>query len=62
MSFLYRFIAIIGILDKWAEKALKSYKEFKENEEQKRLEQASIQASKQGSISRLRDRNNSDNR
>lgn len=60
--FIYKLIALIGVLDKWAERALKSYREFKEQEERKRLEQAAIKSSKEGSISRLRDRNNRDNR
>lgn len=60
--FIYRLISLIGILDKWAERALKSYKDFKEQEERKRLEQAAIRSSKEGSVSRLRDRNNRDNR
>jgi len=60
MGLAFKLISFITILDKWAEKALKSYREFKEQEERKRLEQAAIQASKEGSVSRLRDRNRRD--
>lgn len=60
MTFLFKLIAAIEIADKWAERALKSYRDFKEAEEQKRLEDELVKASKEGSISRLRARNRHD--
>lgn len=60
-SALFKFFAVIELLDKWADRAFKSYREWKREQERIEMEKSAVDAHKTGSISRLRDRNNREN-
>ena len=53
MTMIFAIIKAIPILDKWAERSLEKYKEYKKNEDKRKLKEAIKKAIDEGNTEEL---------
>lgn len=62
LSALYAAIEMIGLLDKWAERSLTSYRKFKREQEAQRIDSELKKAHAEGNIQDLQKAANGDDK